>query len=379
MTHNIPHIAEVGQLRGRTVLLRSSLNVPVVDGIVTNDFRLQKALETITFLREQGARIVLIGHIGREKYETLYPVYEALRLHIPSLRWADGLLGADVEELVSGLRIGEVVLLENVRSHSGEVENDPTFATDLADLADIYVNDAFADSHREHASIVGLPTRMSSYAGLQFMREYETLSQLFNPKHPAVAILGGAKAQTKLPLVEAFQKIYDTVFVGGALAHDFFTARGYEIGKSLSSDVTIPVSVQEAKNILTPLDVVVRGSEEKIEKDATEVGAKETIYDAGSQSLATLQQVVKKARTVVWNGPLGNFEEGYREGTEVLAQCIAEASAYSVVGGGDTIAAIQELDIMDRFDFVSTAGGAMISFLTHHTLSGIDALVDHAT
>lgn len=377
MEKKLRSIAEAEDLRGKTVLLRSSLNVPVYDGVVVDSFRLHKALETITFLREQGARVVLMGHIGRERHETLYPVYGALREHIKSLRWADGLISEDVEEQVQALRIGEVMLLENLRSHKGEMEGDDTLATDLSAYGDIYVNDAFSVSHRAHASIVGLPKLLPSYGGLQFVEEYEALSTLLKPEHPAICILGGAKPETKLPLVASFQKTYDTVFVGGVMTNDFYKASGYEIGTSLSSDVVIDPELLKKENIILPEYVLVDHDGEKVERKREDVQKEDTILDIAPRSIQALEEVIMNAKTIVWNGPLGNFEKGYTDGTYALAECVAESPAHSVVGGGDTITAIHNLESMAHFDFVSTAGGAMISFLTHGTLPGIDALIEH--
>lgn len=375
--HNRPFhtIDEMSSLRGKRVLLRAGLNVPLVDGVARDTFRIKKACETIQFLQEEGARVIVLAYIGREPHETLKPVYEAMRPFL-QLGWADGLIGAEVRNAVSVLKDGEALLLENTRSNPGEEANDEAFARTLASYGDIYVNDAFADSHRAYASIVGIPAHLLSYAGLLFAREYEALSQTFNPMHPALCILGGAKFETKLPLVEQFLQKYDHVFIGGAIANDFFKSKGYEIGKSKVSDAHLSSSplVNDSRVIL-PSDVVVFGLHGRVTKTADAVTKDESILDAGPQTLNDLAPLISAAGMILWNGPLGDYEHGYDETTKELAEMIARAKGRSVIGGGDTVAAIETLGLNEKFDFISTAGGAMLQFLEQETLPGIEALV----
>lgn len=371
---NLPDITSAGDLAGKYVLLRASLNVPVVDGQVTNRFRLTRTVRTVEYLRAHGARTIMIGHIGREPEETLHPVYEALSEMVP-LAWCGAITGPEVDRARKELEDGDVLLLENLRQHEGEKANDPAFAKALASLADIYVNDAFAASHRSHASIVGVPKLLPSYAGHTFCAEYEALSAMFEPLAPALLILGGAKFETKLPLVERYLATYDHVFVGGALAHDIWRAQGVEIGTSLISDADLSGSpILSAPNLLLPVDVTVKTDAYMRVTTPDAVKPDEKIMDAGPKTIDMLESYVAAARTILWNGPLGNYQDGFSTATERLAERVAAAPAHSVVGGGDTIASIESLCLEDQFGFLSTAGGAMLSFLETGTLPGIEAM-----
>ncbi len=367
-------IDEVSDLRGACVVVRASLNVPLVDGVVRDNFRIKEACKTILYLKEKGARVIVLAHIGRKQTETLKPVYDSMQQFM-SIIWAGGLLGEKVTDAVSPLSDGEVILLENVRSDPREVANDDAFARALAAYGDIYVNDAFADSHREHASIVGIPTYLPSYAGFLFAREYKKFSQVFDPVHPALFVLGGAKFETKLPLVERFVQKYDHVFIGGAIANDFLKGKGDEVGVSTVSDIDLSSSaLLNDPKILLPSDVVVLGPNGRRNTIAEDVAADESILDVGPKTLEDLAPVISAATTILWNGPLGNYEKGFDAGTNVLAKMIADADGTSIIGGGDTIAAIEALGLNDKFDFISTAGGAMLEFLEKETLPGIEAL-----
>lgn len=365
--HSLPSIRDVKDLRGKRVLLRASLNVPVENGVVTETFRLEQALPTLDFLKKQGAKVVVIGHIGRGPEESLKPVFEAL-LAMTDIKWGGS---------VADLQNGEAMLLENLRQDKREGEGDDGLAKELAALADIYVNDAFSDSHREHSSITGVPKYLPSYFGFSFLREYEALQKVTKPVSPSVFILGGAKFETKMPLVERYAQIYDTVFIGGALANDIFKAKGYEVGTSLVSDVDLSGNaILENPRIMVPTDVVVKNGGNDREVGARGVEGTEAILDIGPLALKELNTKLSGAKTILWNGPLGNFEKGYSLGTETLARAIAKSGAYSVVGGGDTIAAIRSLGLQDHFGFMSTAGGAMLVFLETGTLPSIDAVLE---
>jgi phosphoglycerate kinase len=371
--HSLPAVTDITDLKGKRVLLRASLNVPIEDGEVTDTFRLEQAFPTLEYLKKQGARVIVIGHIGRETDESLKPVHKALS------RMTDVAWGGQIDKAggaVAALKDGEAILLENLRQDPRESDNSGLFAKELAHLADIYVNDAFSDSHREHASIVGVPRHLPSFFGHSFIHEYEALKQVMDPKHPAVFILGGAKFETKMPLVERYAKIYDRVVIGGALANDIYRARGYEVGKSLVSDIDLTDSkLLHDPKIVVPVDVVVKSSDGNREVGARGVSVDEFIYDAGPSALKEIENIVKEAKTILWNGPLGNFEKGFSFGTEMLARIIAKSDAYSVVGGGDTIAAIRSLGLEEKFNFMSTAGGAMLVFLETGTLPAIKAVL----
>lgn len=371
----LPDIRTVRDLSGRYVLLRAALNVPVQDGVAADTFRIERALPTIEYLRAQGARVVLIAHIGRKPDESLSPVFNVLAERVPSLRWCGELLGPRARSERKALDDGDVLLLENVRSAAGETRNDAAFARELASYGECYVNDAFADSHRAHASIVGVPSLLPSYFGGGFCREYEALRAARTPDAPSLFILGGAKFETKLPLVRQFLSTYNHVFIGGALAHDVWRARGYEIGTSLTSDVDLKdTGILEAGNVLLPVDVTVVGADYTRVTTPDDIRPDEKIVDAGPLSVDMITNYALAARSVLWNGPLGDYERGFATATREVAQSIAAAPAYSVVGGGDTVASIRSLCIEARFGFVSSAGGAMLTYLETGTLPAIEAV-----
>jgi len=372
----LPNIKDVDYLSGKRVLLRASLNVPMVDGVVTNQFRLERALGTLNWLREQGAKVIVIAHIGRKPEETLKPVFDILSAKFPC-KFADSITGENINNQIDSLQNGEVLLLENVRSDSRETENDETFSRLLASYGEIYVNDAFSDSHREHSSLVGIPQYLPSYFGFNFINEYEELSKAMSPEAPSLFILGGAKFETKLPLIEKFANHYSQVFIAGALANDMYKAKDYQVGTSLVSDIDLKgAAVLEQQNIILPVDVTVKGKDGIRITTPTEVGEDEAILDAGPETVTLMKTYINEAKMILWNGPLGNYEHGFAKETEDLAKAIAAAPGFAVVGGGDTIAAIEKLNLQDKFGFLSTAGGAMLTFLETGTLAAIEAVMN---
>ncbi len=266
-------------------------------------------------------------------------------------------------------------MMENLRRYEGEETNDGTFAQDLSRFGEIYVNEAFSCSHRSHASIVGVPKYIPGFMGLQFEEEIKNLSEAFHPEHSFLFILAGAKFSTKLPLVEKFLTLADDVFIGGALANDLFKQKGYEIGKSLVSegDLDLSVIVKHPKTLL-PTDVTVEDEGKISLKSPDTVSREDKITDAGPKTDEMLKEKIKKAKFILWNGPLGQYEKGFKEPTFTLARIIAESGVKAIVGGGDTLATIRELNLFDKFFFVSTGGGAMLDFLANETLPGIVAL-----
>ncbi len=361
-------------LRGKRVFLRLDLNLPIVDGKVVDDFRLKRSLPTIRFLLERGARVIIASHLGGAG-ESLAPIASALGKFIP-VEFADAWDG--VEEKAAEVKAGHALLLENLRQDPGEEGNDKAFAKRLAALADLYINDAFAASHREHASIVGVAKLLPNYLGLIFEEEVRELSLAFTPNHPFLLILGGAKFGTKLPLVQKFLPIADRIFLGGALAHSFFQSKGYELGRSLvEKDVSMESLVNEPKIIL-PSDVRVQNGERVFIKRPTELVPEDKILDMGLESVEKLLLEISRAKLILWNGPLGSYEQGWRGGTDAVARFIAASNAHSIVGGGDTIASIQSLNLLDQFNFVSTGGGAMLDFLATGTLPGLEAITHHS-
>lgn len=376
MFDDIPQLADVpeDQIRGKRVFLRASFNVPIKDGEIENDFRIRKALPTITWLRSHGARIIIGSHIWGDEITTLKPVHEYLS-KLMDVEFASDALASDVPDLIEGLGEGDVLLLENLRLHSEEQENEKEFAERLAQCADIYVNDAFPVSHRSHASVVTLPTLLPAYAGLRFMEEISNLSQVFTPPEPSVLVIGGAKFESKVPMVVELLDNFDNAYVAGAIANVFLEARGMNMGDSLKpvEEMELGESVVDER-LMLPRDVVAITGDEKVVKSVEYVEGKDKVLDIGPGSIDDVCVLAREAGFVLWNGPLGDYEEGFYDSTYAFAKALAESNAVSIVGGGDTIAAISELDLEESYTFVSTAGGAMVEFLLERTLPGIEAL-----
>lgn len=365
-------IDELKNIKGKRVLLRLDLNAPIVNGAITDPFRIDRALKSIHFLIALEARVILVSHLSDSR-GSLAPVYEYLKKKIP-LTFVDDIAGAGAHQAVGTLQDGEVVLLQNIRMSEDEKKNDARFAHELASLADVYVNDAFPASHRAHASIVGVPQILPSYAGFQFLDEVLGLTPALTPEAPSLAIVGGAKLATKVALIETLLKKYDHVFVGGAIANDFFKAKGYEMGTSLVSDNDTAKAMLGNPKIILPEFVTVDGPNGRRDVLASEISHDEAILDIAPASISALQPIISASCSILWNGPMGNFEKGFTAGTDALAVAIAESTAKSIVGGGDTLSSIQNLGLMNKFTFVSTAGGAMLDFLANGTLPGIQAL-----
>ena len=372
---------EIPSLHDLPVIVRSALNVPLKDGKVANTYRLQKALPTIEYLRKKGARVVLIGHLGDKGTETLRPVFETLKEMVPGLTFCEETTGTSARASVRDLPAGGIVMLENLRRNSGETKNTREFTEKLAELGDIFVQDSFDVCHRRHASVVGLPELLAPYAGFQVMKEVEELSKALRPKSPSLAILGGAKFTTKEPVVKRLLQVYDHVFIGGALANDFMKERGYPVGTSLVSKDADTDDIRELlKNpkLLLPIDEVVAPFGSSLREADTvslsNVPTNEAILDDGPKTVELLARLAQKASTILWNGPLGNYEHGFVEGTEGLAKAIAKSKGHTILGGGDTIAAVEKLNISDQFSFISTGGGAMLDFLAKGTLPGLAVL-----
>jgi phosphoglycerate kinase len=361
-------------LAGERVLARFDWNVPLApDGSVANDYRIRASRETLSALLSRGAAVVAISHLGR-KGESLAPVVASLAASTPGIALVADPFSAEGAAQIAALQPGQVAVIENIRRWPEEEANDAAFAAKLAALGSRYVNDAFPVSHRAHASVDALPRLLPSYAGAQLAREAAELSAAFAPAKPFVLILGGAKFETKLPLLRRFQGA-DKIFLAGALLNDLLAARGYPVGASLVSGDTAAVEeVLAWPNLVTPERLVVANAKGERREIAPgePVADDERILDVGVENL---KAALEGARFVLWNGPLGLFEEGYREGTEAAARLVAECGATQLVGGGDTVAAIEAQGVGRRFAFVSTAGGAMLEFLASGgELPGLAAL-----
>lgn len=382
----IKSITELGEaeLKGVKVLVRVDFNVQVYNGKILDDLRIRKTLPTINYLRSKGAQLILVSHNESKDGTGLQPVAEYINSKYQdicgNITFIQDFLSVKSHDFCKSMINGQVVLFENLRVNQGEKENDPEFSKALASFADIYVNDAFAVSHRSHASVVGVPSYFPNarYAGIQLMNELENLKIAFNPPHPFIFILGGAKFETKLPLIQKFSAHADSVYLGGALLNDILKAKGLPVGKSLvsSGDFDLTAVVANPK-LITPADVVVEQESGKKTVAVTDVASEDKIMDIGPSLVEKLKEDLKTAKFVLWNGPMGNYEKGYKEQTVLMAEAVYTSGVLAALGGGDTTAAIAELGYNDKQDskvFISTGGGAMLEYLENETLPGVEAL-----
>jgi phosphoglycerate kinase len=379
---------------GKRALVRVDFNVPLRDGEVADDTRILASLPTIQLLLDRGAAVVLATHLGRPKGKA-DPAYSVA----PVARRLSELLGRPVatvsmvagpeaERAASALRPGDVLLLENTRFESGEEVNDPDLAAKLARLGDLFVNDAFGAAHRAHASTVGVANLLPSYAGLLLQREETALSRLlFDPEQPFIAVLGGAKVSDKFAVLEHLLGRVDALLLGGGMANTLLLAQGHQTGSSLSE----PDRVEEARRLVDnaegrgvhidiPTDVVIARSLDSTTAQVVAVDtirADQAIFDIGPETVARYCRQIASARTVFWNGPMGVFERGpFANGTLGIARCVADATAYTVVGGGDSLAAIDAAGVAEHIGHISTGGGASLEYLEGRVLPGIAVLPD---
>jgi phosphoglycerate kinase len=379
-------------VRGKRALVRVDFNVPLADGKVTDDRRIVEALPTIRYLIDQGARVVLCSHLGRPKGGpdpkfSLAPAAARLSelLGQPVQQLGD-CVGPAVEAVVATMKPGDVVLLENLRFHPEEEKNDPAFAQQLARLGDVYVNDAFGSAHRAHASTEGVSHYLPAVAGFLMEKELTFLGRaLANPEHPFIAIIGGAKISGKIDVIENLLPRVDALLIGGGMANTFFKAQGYAVGESLVEDDRLDMAravlARAGRKLVLPVDVVIADafSAEARTRIAgvDEVPAGWRIMDIGPATIERFNQELATAKTVVWNGPMGVFEmQPFAAGTVAVAEILAESKAMSIIGGGDSAAAVEQAGLAGKMTHISTGGGASLEFLEGKELPGVAALLD---
>jgi phosphoglycerate kinase len=383
------------EVSGKRVLVRVDFNVPLEGGLVADDTRIRAALPTIELLRERGAALVLVSHLGRPKGKvdkalSMRPVGERLaELLGVEVKQAPAVIGGDVETMAGGLGPGDVLLLENVRFEPGETENDAKPAEALAGLADLYVNDAFGAAHRAHASTEGVAHVLPGYAGLLLEREVTELSKVVeSPQRPLVVVLGGAKVSDKIGVIDRFLEIADRILIGGAMCFSFFRAQGIGTGDSLVEEEGVKLAAEALEcaecaecELMLPVDLVLGESfdaaTERREIDDVEVPDGWMGLDVGPRTARAYAEAIAAAGTVLWNGPMGAFEmEPFAAGTRAVAEAVAAAPGTTVVGGGDSVAALQQFGLGEKVDWLSTGGGASLELLEGKRLPGVEALLD---
>ena len=379
-------------VKNKSVLVRVDFNVPINDGMVGDDTRIQAALPTIKYLLEQDAKVILCSHLGRPKGEakrefSLAPVAKHLAevINLP-VKFADNCLGDVAQRAASALNTGEILLLENTRFHKGEKKNDPRMAKELASLADVFVNDAFGTAHRAHASNVGVAKLLPSAAGFLLEKELIYLGEtIANAEKPFIAILGGAKVSDKIGVITNLLAKTDKILIGGGMANTFFKAQGYEMADSLVEDDAIATAkelIEKAGGALQlPVDVVIASEfSDQAQSKIVPIGdvpADWRILDIGPATVAAYASIIQKSKTVVWNGPMGVFEfPNFAKGTFGVAEAVANADVVSVIGGGDSVAAIKEAGLGDKVSHISTGGGASLEMLEGKILPGVAAIED---
>ena len=370
------NIKNLKNLSGKKVLLRIDVNVSLGENKTVDpgeDWRILQALKTIEFLRDAGAIIIILAHIGREKDESLKPVFAYMNQYL-NMGFLPHYSGETVKNYILNMGKGSIVMMENLRQFDAEKENDISFLQELIDLSDIYINDAFSVSHRKHASVHAITKYLPSYFGLQFIDEVKQLNNfILHTEGMKTLILGGAKFGTKFKLLEKMLPQLDYVLMGGALANVFLKARGFKIGKSFCDDIDIS-SMVDSNKIILPIDYI---DEHGDLADIHDVADNTIILDLGPETTKLFETIISHSSALMWNGPMGKYEDGYSEASISIADSISHSDAFSITGGGDTSTVILENGLEDNFSFISTGGGAMLDFLLDGTLVGIDIILEN--
>ena len=382
---------------GKTAVVRCDFNVPMKDGAITDDTRIVASLPTIQYLHQQGAKVILMSHLGRPKGEpkpefSLKPVAERLSQYLETevhFLASDLVVDEAVRDQVAKLSAGEIALLQNVRYREEETKNDPDFAKDLAELGDVFVQDAFGTAHRAHASTTGIASYIPAVSGFLIEKELKFLGQAVNdPERPFAAIMGGAKVGDKIPVITNLLNKVDILIIGGGMVYTFLKAQGYSIGTSLLDEEglkLVPEILKKAEEkgvqILLPVDTVAADSFSEDAAydnyDADKIPEDRMGLDIGPKTIQLFTENLKKAKTIVWNGPMGVFEMApFAVGTKAIAECLAESDATTIIGGGDSAAAVQQFGLGDKMTHISTGGGASLEFLEGKELPGIAILND---
>jgi 3-phosphoglycerate kinase len=352
------------------VLLRADFNVPMKGKKIEDTFRIDKTMPTINYLLKKKAIVIVLAHLGDDGSATLEPVAKYLGSKVQTVFTTTKDI-RDIAKIIDTLTPGTVLVVENIRRFPGEKTNDKAFAKSLASLGEVYINDAFSVSHRSHASLVGIPKYLPSYAGYQLQKEVEQLSRVFQPKHPFLFILGGAKFETKLPLIKKFLKTADHIFIAGALANQVFKEHGFPVGQSVVEDKVFGLeALAKNKKVLLPMDLVVVSKKGKRTTTPDNIAKDEAMLDIGKESLAMMKEKINVAKFILWNGPVGKLPMG----TKKILEMIAATKAVSIIGGGDTVDIVSRYKMEKDFTFVSTGGGATLDFLSTGTLPAIKAL-----
>jgi phosphoglycerate kinase len=378
---------------GKKALVRVDFNVPIKDGVVTDDTRIRAALPTLKYWLDNGASLVVMSHLGRPKGKknpefSMAPIAKRFsELLGKEVQLASDVIGEEVAGQVASMKAGDVLLLENVRFYSEEEDNDPDFAKNLASLGDVYVNDAFGTAHRAHASTEGVAHYLPSDAGFLIEEEVTFMAPLLsNPEKPFVAIIGGSKVSSKISVLESLVRTCDTIVIGGGMAYTFLSVQGHTIGKSLVEedykDVAssfLAKAKEKGVQVILPVDHICgadfKEDAEPVSVDSIDIPENLIGMDIGPKTISMIVDAVTKAKSVVWNGPMGVFEfDAFAEGTLTVARALAESQATSIVGGGDSVAAINKFGLADKISHVSTGGGASLEFLEGKVLPGIKAL-----